>query len=283
MKRTFSISKNAISSKTVFDKKNSAALSARTTPKVTSKPSESECGFFARLWDTVKQVGSSGAVGLLVKTLIEGTSDKTKVTPTPKPDIIELRTVPPTATPVPVAITPKPTAPPTPTISPQDAFLDFLEEQAANRSIYVYGASGEYGGQISEKWIRNKEADYPEHVEQAVASYRERQSKGGEFRAFDCSGLGSCWLVENGYYDRRKNADMMMDDTERISRDQLQKGDWVFKVNESGRATHIGYVVDDALNVVESKGREYGVIKAPLEEGNWNAYGNPEAVFQGKP
>jgi len=34
--------------------------------------------------------------------------------------------------------------------------------------------------------------------------------------------------------------------------------------------------VDDELNVIEAKGRDYGVIKRPMSKGNWNAYGRPK-------
>lgn len=60
----------------------------------------------------------------------------------------------------------------------------------------------------------------------------------------------------------------------------MRRGGWVFKKytsgDKKGQAYHIGYVVDDALNVIEAKGRDHGVVKAPLSEGKWNAYGRPE-------
>ena len=56
-----------------------------------------------------------------------------------------------------------------------------------------------------------------------------------------------------------------------------KKGCFVFRKNIKGRAYHIGYVVDDELNVVESKGRDDGVVKRPINAsiGYWNAFGIP--------
>ena len=54
-----------------------------------------------------------------------------------------------------------------------------------------------------------------------------------------------------------------------ITKASLKKGDWVFRTYKSGakkgQAYHIGYVVDEALNVIEAKGRAYGVIKKPFD------------------
>lgn len=44
-----------------------------------------------------------------------------------------------------------------------------------------------------------------------------------------------------------------------------------------GKAYHVGVVVDAEKNVIEAKGRDYGVVKRPLnaEAGYWNAFGRP--------
>lgn len=63
-----------------------------------------------------------------------------------------------------------------------------------------------------------------------------------------------------------------------ISKSALTLGDFVFKVNGSGTATHIGYVVSGSgatCQVVEAQGRAYGVVSRPLSEGGWSRYGRP--------
>ena len=61
----------------------------------------------------------------------------------------------------------------------------------------------------------------------------------------------------------------------KITKAQLRPGDFVFRVNSSGKATHIGYIVDGARTVIEAKGRSYGVIKHEFVNNSWNAYGRP--------
>ena len=70
----------------------------------------------------------------------------------------------------------------------------------------------------------------------------------------------------------------MMGKCTMIKKSDLKRGDWVFRVSK-GRASHIGYIVDDALNVVEAKGRDEGVVKRHINANGssyWNAYGRPE-------
>lgn len=69
------------------------------------------------------------------------------------------------------------------------------------------------------------------------------------------------------------NANGIMGKCKKITKDTLRIGDFVFKTNSTGRATHIGYVADNDLNVIEAKGRDYGVTKSPLK--GWSVYGRP--------
>ena len=156
-------------------------------------------------------------------------------------------------------------------------FISYLEEQVENHSIYVWGAQGQQGSAVTEAWIKKRETSEA-NFKRAVAFWKKQCEAGfGDvLRAFDCSGLGSYWLQNvkhiipgdtnaNGFYGKCK----------KISKSALRVGDFVFKLDSSGRATHIGYVVDQKLNVVEAQGRDYGVVKRPLSKGSWKAYGRP--------
>ncbi len=71
----------------------------------------------------------------------------------------------------------------------------------------------------------------------------------------------------------------MMGCCKKIDRKDLKPGDWVFRTDSGGKATHIGYVVDSALNVIESKGRDDGVVKRALNASGttyWNRCGRPD-------
>lgn len=157
-----------------------------------------------------------------------------------------------------------------------DKFISHLEEEVQNGSIYVWGAQGQGADVISEEWIKKRETS-ASNAARAIGLWKKRvaEGKGATLHAFDCSGLGMAFLRnEEKIVSSDMNANAMMGKCEQISKADLRRGDWVFKVT-SGRATHIGYIVDNKLNVIEAKGRDYGVIKSPLGKGSWNRYGRP--------
>ena len=156
-----------------------------------------------------------------------------------------------------------------------EAFIRYLEEQVANHSVYVWGAQGQKN--LTEAWIRKRETS-TENANRAVSFWKKQVSAGyGEvLRAFDCSGLGMYYLQNlTGILQRDTTADGLYSRCRRIEKKELQTGDFVFKVNAEGKATHIGYVVDRDLNVIEAQGRAYGVVKRPFSKGKWQAYGRP--------
>ncbi len=157
-------------------------------------------------------------------------------------------------------------------------FINILEEQVKNHSIYIWGAQGQCYPTVTEKWIKAKESGIDET--RALKTYRAAVAAGYEkkLRAFDCSGLGIWTLQQLGIIKTDMTANGLKGKCTKIAKGELQKGDWVFRVNSSGRAYHIGYVVDDNLNVIEAKGRAYGVVKNSLNgygKNYWNAFGRP--------
>lgn len=157
-----------------------------------------------------------------------------------------------------------------------DEFISYLELQVKNHSIYVFGAQGEGYPKITESWIRKMETT-PANAERAIKFWKKQCALGYEkvLKAFDCSGLGMYELhILFGYPDTTADG-MFKKYCTQITKSKLKKGDWVGKRNSVGKVTHIGYVVDDKLNVIESQGRDAGVVKRPLDKGGWNYYGRP--------
>lgn len=159
-------------------------------------------------------------------------------------------------------------------------FIEYLDEQYKNGCIYVWGAQGE--SDISENWIKKKETS-TENANRAIKLWKKRVNAGYKnIRAFDCSGLGMFYLQNiTGAYSGDANANTLMNDkcNKITKRSALKKGDWVFRVNSSGRAYHIGYIVTDDLQVIEAKGRDDGVVKRGIDASGssyWNAYGRPK-------
>lgn len=165
-------------------------------------------------------------------------------------------------------------------------FTDYLNEQAAHHGIYVWGAQGQGYGTVTEAWIRAREsntggyANGQTYADAAVSYWRKQCSAGYErvLRAFDCSGLGVYWLYNTKrLFSGDKNANGMMGTCKIVPFSQRKQGCWLFRVNSAGKATHIGYMVDDT-NVVHAKGRAYGVTKETAKSSYWHRCGIP-AVF----
>ncbi len=153
-------------------------------------------------------------------------------------------------------------------------FIANLEREVKNHSIYVWGGGGQMAPTITEAWIKKKE-NSSTNAKRAIAFWKKQCAAGyaNILRAFDCSGLGTYCLGKS-----KAKANTMMGWTKKITRADLKMGDWVFRVDSSGKATHIGYVVDTALNVIESKGRDDGVVRRALNASGvsyWNRCGRP--------
>lgn len=170
-------------------------------------------------------------------------------------------------------------------MTPLQEFIAYLEEQVRNHSIYVWGAQGQGAPTITEAWIERRETS-PENAERAIKCWNKQVTAGyGDvLRAFDCSGLGMYWLQN---LTKTVNSDMssntMMSKCKRVNETDLKRGDWVFRIytggSNKGKAYHIGYVVDDDLNVIEAMGRDAGVVKRTLSASGssyWNAFGRPK-------
>ncbi len=168
-------------------------------------------------------------------------------------------------------------------------FIEYLESQV-DKGLYVLGGQTQviregnvYANDTLlnplgtlKKWM----ADKGQSSNYATVNrlYKKRVAKWGDitFRIMDCSGLGMNFIQNMKHiYDKDLTAQGMRSKCEVLKKSQLKRGDWVFKVNSSGKATHIGYIVDDQLNVVEDKGKSYGVVKQPFSSTVWNAYGRP--------
>lgn len=162
-------------------------------------------------------------------------------------------------------------------------FLNYLEEQVKNGSIYVWGAQGQGSETISESWIRRMETSQ-NNADRAIALWKRRKAEGKDaLRAFDCSGL-IVYFFQNlkGVLKSDTTANGLKGMCGQVSQAQLLPGDFVFRVYTSGtnkgKAYHVGVVVDAEKNVIEAKGRDDGVVMRPLnaEAGYWNAFGRPD-------
>lgn len=176
-----------------------------------------------------------------------------------------------------------------------ETYIDYLEKQV-DKAIYVRGAQGEnlLAMTDAESWIRAMETtrrkDYAQHkpeydrnAERAIALYRQRKAAGiSPLRAFDCSGLTMCYaqnmreLVTIDY----SAAGIYSQLCKKISGVPTVRGQLVFRSsnNTPGGIVHMGtYVGND--QVIESKGRDDGVIRRAYKESDWTYTGEWEALM----
>lgn len=140
-----------------------------------------------------------------------------------------------------------------------------------NRAIYVWGGQGETITSATQIY-RMETSNY--NALRAIALWIKR---GRNAICFDCSGLLVAKLLSMGLLSYDTTANGLLSRCERITRSQLKRGDWVFRVYY-GRAHHVGVVVDNELHVVESMGRDAGVVNRGIDAsgtGYWNVYGRP--------
>ena len=171
-----------------------------------------------------------------------------------------------------------------------DGFIEYLKEQVENGSIYVWGAQGQKAPTVNETWIRRMEkatggteinGHYETYAAIAVTAWthKVREGYGEVLRAFDCSGLGVYFFLKHKLirYDMNANALMRLCEPA----EKPKRGYWVFRLDVRGRATHIGYMISDK-ELVEAKGRAYGVVKTEFKEKDWMWIGKPK-IFEFEP
>jgi hypothetical protein len=127
---------------------------------------------------------------------------------------------------------------------------------------------------------RGKYADGTTYAEASIAFCRKKFEQGATvLYAYDCSGLGMYWIADLKHIWKDRTADQMMHGcTELICSEPPEKGWWVFKQDNRGKATHIGYMVDDEY-LIEAKGRKFGVVKTKWREKDWSIWGIP-SIFE---
>lgn len=165
-----------------------------------------------------------------------------------------------------------------------DAFISYLEEQVKNGSIYVWGAQGQKAPTVNESWIYRMEratggtevnGHYETYASIAVTAWRHKvqEGYGDTLRAFDCSGLGVFFFLKNRLIPYDMNANALKNLCLKI--EQPACGTWVFRLDRNGKATHIGYMISDT-ELIEAKGRAYGVVKTVFKPDDWDWIGKPK-------
>lgn len=160
----------------------------------------------------------------------------------------------------------------------REEYCNILEKMYNNHSIYVGGANGEKVRSMDLDKYRKCENIYGGTEEEInkniardlrfVAKCVENGYNMDDSQACDCSGLEVSALREAGIIG--KNDDYRARDfqamSDPVSLTDLLPGDFVF--NKMNASSHMAtYVGKD--RVIESRGRDYGVVKRKLSAGSW--------------
>ena len=159
-------------------------------------------------------------------------------------------------------------------------FIEYLKSQVGEP--YLWG--GQHTKLTPENYVRiieRKEGGRggykggPTYAEAAIAFCKKKFDAGATvLYAYDCSGLGCYWLYNLMHlYQGDVNANTMMGRCT-LRKDGPKKGWWVFRL-DGKRASHIGYMIDDAY-LIEAKGRKYGVAKTKFKRSSWDRWGIPK-------
>ena len=154
-------------------------------------------------------------------------------------------------------------------------FVQYLYEQLCN--VYVWGGNGQT--EISEGWIRRM--DTSETNAQRSIRFWEKQKTAGmtDLAAFDCSGLISRYLQDNGIVSSKRNCNHLWAMCTPVTRAELRPGDLLFR-SRNGDMYHVGVYVGHG-RVIEAKGRDDGVVLRGINasgDGYWTDCGRLEVL-----
>lgn len=156
-------------------------------------------------------------------------------------------------------------------------FIKYLRAQIG--MPYVWGGQGDLltGLHDPEKWIKSQESN-ADNRKRAIDFFRKCKEAGMEtIRVFDCSGLIMYWLQDLHGIMGDRSAQMLYNQSAKISREELQEGDLVFKGSAPDNITHVGVYVGGG-RVIESKGRDDGVCETELASRPFKYFGRLAAL-----
>ena len=152
-------------------------------------------------------------------------------------------------------------------------FILYLESQIGQP--YLWGGQHTKLTPLNFVSVITKHEKNEENRANAIAYCKKKFDEGAtELYAYDCSGLGMYWLQNLKHiFKSDMTANGMMTQCEIAT--EPKTGYWVFRVNDSGKATHIGYMVSDT-DVIHAAGRRLGVIKVTYAKSYWHRIGKPK-------
>ena len=152
-------------------------------------------------------------------------------------------------------------------------FIAYIKSKVG--SAYLWGGQGERLYDIIAMYADKKNQSESNTVK--MLGFLE--DKGiQDIQFFDCSGLGVDFLLKQGAVSCDMTANGIYKECEKISEKEARPGDMAFLVNSSGKATHIGYIVEDNI-VIHALNQSKGVIEEDLTKRKW-VFGRPDFCLE---
>lgn len=159
-------------------------------------------------------------------------------------------------------------------------FKTYLEYSADGHSIYVFGAQGDDLTAMTpaerEAFIRKREHGNEVNINRDLALYARKVAEGYEFiQAFDCSGLIMYFLqnlTQAVDFDTTAQGIYNICDYH-PSLNELKPFDIVFNGSDEKHITHCGVYMGNN-DVIEARGRDYGVVHSAFDKRPWSFYGH---------
>ena len=155
-------------------------------------------------------------------------------------------------------------------------FSEFKSYLISNLGMmYVLGAQGHKFVDLLDRLCAMEKKDID--LVNNVLTLLEKKLKAGvdinTLLAFDCSGLGMKWLIDNGIFKYDMTAkDMYNSIPQKVSSlDSVRAGDFVFTESLG----HVGYAIGDD-SVIEARGTSYGVVLTDLYKREWTKIARPD-------
>lgn len=155
-----------------------------------------------------------------------------------------------------------------------DMLIAYLESHVGD--MYVWGAQGQRVDLMAdpEGWIRSRETS-DRNRERAIAFMKKAEKR--PLYAFDCSGLILHYISDvmhwvAGDTNAKGLYSMCRDNRGYFGIAALRPGDLLFEADAAGKMCHVGVYVGDGYTI-EAKGRDDGVVKLRLSDGDWTHWG----------
>lgn len=164
-------------------------------------------------------------------------------------------------------------------MSIRSEFIKKVKRSAARMDPYVWGGQGEKLQKMSLIDLSKMETS-ADNLNKVAAYVFNKVNCGVDMskcKIFDCSGLPTYYLgvlgvlsydtTAQGLYDICKKAGCI------IKMSEAKPGDLVFRGENDKNIVHVGTYIGN-MQVVEAKGRKYGVVTSDFSEGSWGYCGD---------